>query len=404
MPAGVVCGFHNKAEVPLGMKGMWFKVKSLGLFCVRPSDRRGAHFIILEGMFKMSKTTQTKKIISALLAVAMLLSLCTAASYAATDAKQPILVEFSYYDGGFTAAPVELEVYEGMAKDYGFRVAEKDHNDKAVKGVTAADVFVAAHCDKYGKEFTSDTAANYMGLANGFLSKAFGQAKSLSFTVNGKQPNDGVLNPTYGQYTGYAADTAPVKDGDTVMLYTLQDAYWSDINTFFDKDEYTVTVSEDFTAEVTGACLSWYGCSPEETLAEKTVPMEGVKVQLTKDFENFTDAGTVDAEGKVTVNAAEEGEYYLVTTGTFTDEYETEVPIIGAYAHVTVKAAGPSIKLIKGIKASIESADGKDTLVIEITLFDILKNAKDETKTVSIAIDNPVMAAIAGVLAKIFAK
>ena len=357
---------------------------------------KGRTFYFLKGMFKMQKTS--KKILCALLAVAMLLSVCPAA-FAATSAT---FVEFSYYNGEFVMAPTEIDVYDGLAEEYGYQNAE------GVNGITVLDALVAAHIVYYGDEFTPETAANYITCSYGYLSKAFGEANDLLFSVNGKTPNDGVLNPDYGQCTGYSIDAAEVVNEDKVMLYAPQDMnMWYDHNTSFDKDSYTVTAGESFKANVTGVCLTWYGCCVPEDLAKHIVPMEGVKVQYTEDFETYKDAGTIDAEGNVEITIDTEGDYYLVTSGPYTVQYDEddteEIPTVSGYAKVTVAPKGPNFFIPKGITASLMSVDDYQALVIEITLKDLFGNAKkDKVNLINIPVNNPVMEAIAGIIVKMF--
>ena len=344
----------------------------------------------------MQKTS--KKILCALLAVAMLLSVCPAA-FAAASAT---FVEFSYYDGEFVMPPTEIDVYDGLAEEYGYQNAE------GVNGITVLDVVVAAHIVYYGDEFTPETASDYIGFNYGFLSKAFGETKGMSFTVNGKTPNDGVIDERMSMYTGYTMDTAEVVNEDKVMLYALQDqTMWLDLNTSFDKDSYTVTAGESFKANVTGVCLSWYGCCTPEDLAKYTSPMEGVKVQYTEDFETYKDAGTIDAEGNVEITIDTEGDYYLVTSGPYTVQYDEddteETPTVSGYAKVTVAPKGPNFFIPKGITASLMSVDDYQALVIEITLRDLFGNAKkDKVNLINIPVNNSVMEAIAGIIVKMF--
>ena len=284
--------------------------------------------------------TNSKKILAALIAVIMALSVFQILSFAAGDVPGAIYAEFSYYDGEFVIAPESLYVIPGLAKEYGFEPAEKDHNGNPVTGVTAFDVLVAAHEAKYGDAFTAETASEYIGFNSyGFVATIFGEAKACSFSVNGATPNDGIFNEDNNSYTGYNMDTAQLKDGDIMMLYACQDtSLWSDYNTYFDKNEYSATAGETVTANITGVSLAWYGCYLQDVIDAATAPMDGVTVSLTEDFENYTELGTTDEEGNITFAVENPGEYYLVTSG-MNDADET--PVIGNYAKVTVTAAEP---------------------------------------------------------------
>lgn len=295
--------------------------------------------------------TNSKKILAVIIALIMALSVVQLVAFA--DDKTTALVTFSYYDGEFVIAPVLLSVEEGLAKDYGFDVPAADHTGAAVNGVTAFDVLVAAHKSKYGDAFTPETAKDYIGYS-GFVTKIFGESKYPSFTINGKTPHDDVYNEEYSGYTGYGIDTAIVKSGDRMQLYVNRNSSYLDYNTSFDFTDLVSKAGGEITVYVDGICLTYYGCAKQEVVDEKTVPMEGVTVSLTKDFETYTEVGTVDENGYVTFSVAEPGSYYLVTGG----EYEPmEIPVIGTYANLTISAP-------ETLKATF-MADGKEVKVVE---------------------------------------
>ena len=286
----------------------------------------------------MSKSKKVRQILSVLLCAAMMLSF---ASVAFAAGEENINVEFAYYNGEFVIADMQLDVYDGLAEEFGFEAAAQDHNGNTIDYITTLDVLVAAHKEYYGDKFTKDTAADYITASYGFVSKIFGESNNISFAVNDTQPNDGIYTEKYGSYTGYSADTAPVADGDFVMFYTLKDEYWSDYNTLFDTRSYEADAGYSFTVTVTGICLGWYGCSTDDVKKENTFPMEGVKVQLTQDFKTYEELGTLDKNGKLEVTIDSDDTFYLVTSGTYTDKCGEEVPIIGNYAKVHVGNGEP---------------------------------------------------------------
>ena len=89
--------------------------------------------------------------------------------------------------------------------------------------------------------FTVNTAKDYLDINSGFITKILGvDASASSFFVNGVQPNDGVINPLYGSYTGYTADKSYLKDNDDVRIFLYQDkSFWSDVFSWFDKTNVT---------------------------------------------------------------------------------------------------------------------------------------------------------------------
>ena len=104
-----------------------------------------------------------KKIISLLMAVAMVMALLPGAAFATDGA---VKVTFSYSSGNaLVVAPTELSVTAGLAAAYGVGTATSEP--------TVLDAVVAAHVKKYGDAFTPATSSDYVDSS---LSKAFGQS------------------------------------------------------------------------------------------------------------------------------------------------------------------------------------------------------------------------------------
>ncbi len=344
-------------------------------------------------------TKLSEKIIAVLTAFAMMVSFACVGAFAdEVSAAETITAQVSFYDGEFKFAPLTVEVYDGIAEDYGFEVAGEDHNGNEIDYITVFDVLVAAHASLYGDDFSTE---DYIGFSSHYTSKIFGVSGSISYTVNDAQPNDGIYNELYGSYTGFSIDEAPVSDGDKVMFYTLQDSYWSDYNTVFDANVYCVSSAVPCFAEVSAVCLSWYGSYSEDVIAQHTVHADGVKVLYTQDFENFTELGVVE-DGQIELAFEEEGTYYIVTEGAITDDYDEDVPIIGNYAVVEYEFADSEIDdpvldpveenlvfpfffFFKDIDISFDaSSEGRLTLVINIVFTDLLGNNADRLFNLSI--------------------
>lgn len=335
----------------------------------------------------MSKFKYGKKLLSVIMAAALIFSCAAITVSAQSDAVE---IDFSLYDDGFTIGDMELKVTDGTAEEYGFTVSTADHSGKAVNYVTVFDAVVAASKAYYGDKFTKATAADYLTFSNGYLSKAFGKSTGFSFSVNGKTPNDGIFNENYQSYTGYAIDTAQIKDDDRVEGYFIKDTkFWSDINTFFNKSELETVRGESATLNVSGMSLTYYGCSKEETQKTNTFPMEGVDVKLTKDFKEYTDVGKVDASGNITVKFADDGDFYLVTAGEYTDKAGVKSPIIGDFCKVSVSPSGQCIWIIKSFNVGFDkTGDSEGILTLSFGLKDILSHASDKTVVKSIDINN----------------
>ena len=139
-----------------------------------------------------------RQLISVLLAVIICLSAMSGAVFASGSQEKTVTVSLSGDE--FYFAPETLTVSSDLACQYGY---ENEDDGQ----VSILDVLIAVHQTLLSEGFTADTAKDYLDINSGFITKILGaDASASSFFVNGIQPNDGVLNPLYGSYTGYTAD------------------------------------------------------------------------------------------------------------------------------------------------------------------------------------------------------
>ena len=172
----------------------------------------------------MKNKKLAKKLCS--LALALALALCC---LPATYAYENITVDFSFYNADVVIPKTEINVYDGIAEEYGYVVASVDHNGIAVDNATAFDAIVAAHKMYYGDSFTSETCTDYLSISSSFVTKAFGvNTSAFGLFVNDRVPHDGIYVDAYGGYTGYAFDTAEIESNDYISLYTYQDPYYAE--------------------------------------------------------------------------------------------------------------------------------------------------------------------------------
>lgn len=287
----------------------------------------------------MSVRKSSAAIISVILAAAVLLG-CISTAFAAGDGS--ISVGVSFYDGGFVIPKETVEVKDGIAEEYGYTVAEKDHNGKDVDYITVFDAVVALHKAYFGDKFTAETCKDYLNNSGSMITKMFGKsATSSGFTVNDVMPNDGIYNEKYHSYTGYAADTARIVNGDKVALFTYKDSYWSDYYTQFDSSEKTVTVGEKINFTVTGYSIMWYGFADKATIERNTLPMSNLDLNMIQYVDGKPvdkKVGTLDWRGMASYTVNEPGVYYFYASGSYVDEEEEETtPVIGNICTVTVK-------------------------------------------------------------------
>lgn len=123
-----------------------------------------------------------KRVISLLLALVMLLGLLPTAALASDAAGVAITMSASDAAYGFYFQPQSITVTDGLAEEYGYTVAAVDHNSKPIDGPTVFDALVAAHIQKYGDSFTTETASTYLDISGGML--------------RGKPPNSSAFSMT----------------------------------------------------------------------------------------------------------------------------------------------------------------------------------------------------------------
>lgn len=164
-----------------------------------------------------------KRCLALLLTLAMAFSLLPAAALAA---EETVTVKVSAQkDGAFLYPQTELQVKAGTAETYGFKNASTVPEGT----VTALDVLVAAHAQKYAAAFTTETAGDYLTMSGSNPQMMFQDSEAVGrysgFTVNHDYPMD-------ESKTGYMADNAPVSDGDSVDFFYYS-ADWTDYTAWF---------------------------------------------------------------------------------------------------------------------------------------------------------------------------
>lgn len=245
---------------------------------------------------------------------------------------EDVTISFSAFDGSVIIPQAQITVPDGLAEQYGYEVAKTNHLGNRVDAVTVFDVLVAAHKSYYGESFTKNTAENYLVMNSGFITKAFGKSASASgFTVNDIMPNDGIENPDWGSYTGFACDTAEVTENDDLTYFFYQDTeYWSDNKAVFSNSEMTASLGEALEINVNAYSL-WYGTYSPDKIASETVPAGGVDIFLS----DGTKIATTDANGKAIIQFDAAGEYTIYVAGLLESD---ESPVVIDWARVTVSA------------------------------------------------------------------
>lgn len=237
----------------------------------------------------------------------VLLMILGAFSFGVFASADTVAVTASLSEDGFIYPPSELEISDGLAEEYGYTVQDAG-------GPTVFDAAVALHKEVFGDAFTPETAKDFLDItSSGFLTKLLGQETSaIGFMVNGRTPNDGVYNESYGSYTSYTADMSVLSDGDNVQIFLYQDkSFWSDEYSYFDKTELTAKTNEQFSLTLSGFS-TFYGTYPEDIISAATHVFEDttVLVSTSKTFED-ADEYVTDQNGAVSLSFDTEGTYYI---------------------------------------------------------------------------------------------
>lgn len=316
------------------------------------------------------------------LSVFLCMVLLAAAMLPAAFAKEAdtAVVTFLFANGETIRPFFNLTVTDGTAEAYGYTPAEKDHAGKTVETVSALDVLAAAHRAVYGDAFTAQSADAYLSVSYGFASKAFTQSGSFGFSLNDVTPHDDVLvTSDWGTYyTGYALDTTRVKTGDIITLYMYTDAQgWSDLYPTFAEKSLQVQPGETFSVSADGYNVMMYGSSEQSVIDANTIPMAGAKLCWTQDFQTYTPAGTLDAQGSAALSVSAPGTRYLVVCGTVDG-----TPVIANYCTVTVSEAQPDPVaearwIPVGLRPVLQLQNHILTLGISVRLHDLNKTVSD---------------------------
>ena len=274
-------------------------------------------------------------------------------------------------------------VASDLAEKYGFT--------DEVDGVSALDVLVRAHELVFGKDFTKETAKDFLVVgSSGFITTIFGEKTgNCGFTINGSVPHDGVLKddsyaPGKKSYTGYTVAQAEVNTGNVVDFFLYQDSSALDNYPIWEKadaklDSLTIKPKAAVNMTVMGYCIGYYGCVPMEALeANKQVSaLEGAQLAWVN-AENgaLTDiSGAVVAEdGTVSFTAPEtDGTYYLTA-------YMPEAEIKDNYATPVVLGILPVTVDVNAVEEAKLTLSGiHDAQVKSIKLYTYTGGTKGDT-------------------------
>lgn len=234
-----------------------------------------------------------KKTISVFLSVIMLVSALSVGTVAFADEnKTPktATVEYSVFDGGvYTMEPKTITVSSDLSDKYKDEVGCNDKSDEP----TILDVFIAAHIDMFGEDFTDYAPLKASGSAG--ITSAFGEETSaISYRLNGATDN--------GSGIWYNLDTE-VKSGDYVdtMFYQDTTGYTDKYVSFGGRDIKSTIGDVTLTATYTGFNESW---------ATVSGPAQGLNISV-----DGVSVGTTDENGQITLKLSQCKTYVVTASG-----------------------------------------------------------------------------------------
>lgn len=289
-----------------------------------------------------------KRVLSMLLALAMVLSMLPGFALAEETGAASAEVFLSYQAGGRYVLPKQaVTVTSDLSDTYGY-------TDSITDAVSALDVLIRAHQLFFTAElgaYDEATFAEWMSLGalksdeNGYMTAVFEGSANFSFTVDGAMPADKTKTYPAGSgfpetYHGLSISQSAVASGEYVEFFHFQDNYSMDNYTWLEDesgrvDAVTAAMGETLTFAIKGYTIAYYGHAVAESFRDGSeLDGEGFEV-VTLDAEtlepaSFTPEVLVDASGNLSVSFASPGRYILSVLG---DEY---TDIIAPWVEVTV--------------------------------------------------------------------
>ena len=188
-----------------------------------------------------------------------------------------------------------------------YDLAEKYGYTDDVDGVSALDVLVRAHELTFGKDFTKETAKDYLDVgSSGWISTIFGTATYASgFYLNQGYPNDGTPASYGGGYNGTFTTNTKVNDGDVLDFYVMEDdSSYSDYYTWLENVPDKMVDGDKVTVAVKGFyAMSGYLHKTPADLKAAAKPLEGVQlvwVNAATGAATPIDGAVTDENGKAT--------------------------------------------------------------------------------------------------------
>lgn len=299
-----------------------------------------------------------KKILSIILATAMVLTSLVFSTTALAE-QNSVTVKYSVFDGGvFTMMPTDIEVTADLSDKYAELIGYND----TLEVPTVLDATIKAHIEMFGEDFMD--YAPLMLSSAGWVNGAFGEeTNAVGYRNNGA--------------SCMSFDEALTDGGYVEFMFYGDTSYWSDTYNFFENRSETVFVGEPIT--LTMSADTWGYVAPASYVI---VSLDGDPIDYTDEDGNVT--FKFDKAGKHIITALpnyEEDEYFFAPYCEITvcaDYTEKQIENAGKYLvsktdEFGVDNAGDFVTylksgeisdnqkkhFVKDVKANLEKNEGK---------------------------------------------
>lgn len=282
----------------------------------------------------------SKKILSMILALVMLLGLLPATASATGDNNVYISVSFdgkyiNDKDGGYIAyVPVSFDELASIDLDaYGLSDYKYDEDGDGTYDITALQLVIYAHENLYGGSWSDVTFTGAPG-SSYFQGGIFGFDENLNYYLNGEYP---LASAGWGA----TSDQIVLEAGDFIDLasFSSWDFYQDSAYGFHLFADANGQLTHQYTVEEGTACdIKLLLGTKDWEYNSVLVDVAGYEVFYGTNLYEETGSVTTDDSGCASITFPAAGSYYLWVDGGYGNEYPEAIVSAPGYAQVTVTA------------------------------------------------------------------
>lgn len=356
----------------------------------------------------MKKAKFMTKIVSFLLAVAMMLTSLPMTAMANPDTSDETVTVSVSYDGKYlknssgeylAQVPVSLsELGKIKLTEYGLDSFIYDGNQDGSEDITVLHLFIYTHTKLYGGDWSAVSVSGAPGSLY-FAGGLCGFTENMTYYANGQYPIDQELSEAWGYSTGATADKIVLSDGDFIDLAGYADySFWMDSEAGFHyfKDaagnityNYQAEEGTAFSVALGRAVQDWSTGNLVQTL----VPVESATVYYSQTLYDAQAASAVtQADGSAALNLGTAGTWYVWADGR--EGSMGSVVSAPAYAKVTVVSQNAAPTLAENYQTGSAVADvtAGDTYTLDLSKVFTDTDGDSLTYTVAVGTDEAIPA------------